>query len=887
MNIIITGYYSKDNFGDDLFELIADKLFQSDKFKKQINTYEIIPITNLIDTCTCINNDDGNIPDCIILFGGETLNDFFLDKLITIYEYYKSRNVQKKHIKANNNATNNNAYKQCLFKAFSVSCNQEYNVNLINKLQLFDTIYFRSKKDYNFFNYRMIFSMTSCEYIPDIVFTLNFDKIIKIPHLNKYVGFFLSQTAYYSLNETDKSTYITTIVNYINYWINKKYNIKLFSMCTNDIESENDNIINEIVYKKVCDNLLNTTNTTNTNNTNNTTNTTNTTNTNIIKHYKSNKDILSKFSKLSFTVCWRYHAHILSIIHNTPFISISNTPKVIDLLDSNNLDYYKANPNTYEEKVNYLIINNIGIKKQLKTIYKANNKLTHRYLNPLIYTSYNKYNNAFYINENQINIIINYIISNYTSKRSNISNNLDKANYIIFLLMRNINNEYTYGLESKIANGIDNSVGEFKKDIEWLIYDCIFKTNILFYESARQIIKHYENNNNNNYIENIHNPNALVNIKYILQDDYVGFHRSGWSYVVNNLNSYHDNNKIVCDLYLDRTFHWKCGDFTKLSVIPYTKPWIGFIHHTLKEDYSENNTVNLFKNPQFLISLQNCKGLYVLSKTLKEQLLILINTVNMDKSYIPIFPVYTLTHPTEIVSNDKLFTMDNFIKNESRHIIQIGAWLRNLNAINILDLGNNNLSNLSNSNYSNNLKLTKAVLKGKEMDSYYAGFDKSRAQTEDAGFDKSRAQTLERLKPLSKEFTIDTSPNDVTICRDKNTKAVHLDDDIKVIKYLENNDYDLFLMKNIVFINLIDASAVNTIIECIVRNTPIFVNRLPATEEALGRSYPLFYNEISDVTNMLNINKITEGYNYLCKMNKDKFKIETFINELKQILVNI
>jgi hypothetical protein len=94
-------------------------------------------------------------------------------------------------------------------------------------------------------------------------------------------------------------------------------------------------------------------------------------------------------------------------------------------------------------------------------------------------------------------------------------------------------------------------------------------------------------------------------------------------------------------------------------------------------------------------------------------------------------------------------------------------------------------------------------------------------------------------------------------------------------------------MQNIVFINLIDASAVNTIIECIVRNTPIFVNRLPATEEALGISYPLFYNEISEVTNMLNMNKITEGYNYLSKMNKDKFKIETFINDFKKTLVNM
>ena len=51
MNVIITGYYKKDNFGDDLFELIADKLFQNDKFKKQICNYEIIPITQLVKRC--------------------------------------------------------------------------------------------------------------------------------------------------------------------------------------------------------------------------------------------------------------------------------------------------------------------------------------------------------------------------------------------------------------------------------------------------------------------------------------------------------------------------------------------------------------------------------------------------------------------------------------------------------------------------------------------------------------------------------------------------------------------------------------------------------------------------------------------------------------------
>ena len=211
--------------------------------------------------------------------------------------------------------------------------------------------------------------------------------------------------------------------------------------------------------------------------------------------------------------------------------------------------------------------------------------------------------------------------------------------------------------------------------------------------------------------------------------------------------------------------------------------------------------------------------------------------------------------------------MDKFISNNCRHIIQIGAWMRNLNAINILDIYVNNI---------NNLKLTKTVLKGKEMDSYYEVFAKTSP--------KASCENSTNIINIDNYIDIDNSN---VMCRDKNTKAVELNDDIKIITYLENNHYDLLLMQNIVFINLVDASAVNTIIECIVRNTPIFVNRLHATEEALGVLYPLFYNEISEVTNMLNINKITEGYNYLNKMNKDKFKIETFIYNFKKTLEKI
>ena len=877
MNIIITGYYNKNNLGDDLFELYADKLFQSEKFKKQINQYKIIPITHINDgNIDCKIDGQSNIinPDCIVLFGGETLNDFFLDKLISIYENNKKiKKNDKNHKNGKNdkkNTKNNYNNNNCLFKAIGVSCNQEYDKNLINKLQLFDTIIFRSKKDYDFFKERMDMSMTKCAYVPDIVLSLNLERFFTLPNINKYVGFFLSQTALSNLTAEDKTKYIYQITNFIKYWLNKNYKIKLFSMCNNNIESENDNIINELVYNEVCKTILNDKNQNDKNQNSQLNNTlqlntlqlNNTSHINqLIKHYKSNKDILDKFPKLSFTVCWRYHAHILSIIHNIPFISISQTPKVIDLLEVNNLLLHKVELNesgnllkSYEEKADYFIKNQIIIKQNMKTIYKKNNKLTYMYLDPFLYTSNNKFNNTFYINNNDIKIIIDYVISNYTSKRSRIIENIDKANLIIFLLMRNINNEYTYGLENKIANGIDNSNENLKKDIEWLINDCILKTNIMFYETVRHIINN--NNNNNKYIEPMHNPNAIINIKYILQDDYIGLHRSGWSYVINNLNKYNESSKIVCDLYLDRTFHWKCNDFTKLSVVPYNKPWVGFIHHTTLEDYSENNTVNLFKNSNFIKSLQNCKGLYVLSEHLKEQVLTLIKTSkskynSLIKTVIPKIPVYSLTHPTEFVSSNKQFSLDKFNLNTSRKIIQIGAWMRNLNAINILKLGDNPLN------------LTKTVLKGKNMESYY-----------NEGFSPSSSL-------VSKNNSRD---EEIVMCRDKNTKAITLNNDINIIAHLDNDNYDLLLMTNIVFINLIDASAVNTIIECIVRNTPIFVNRLPATEEALGNSYPLFYNNIEEVTDMLNINKITEGYNYLYKMNKDKFKIENFIREFTETL---
>jgi len=47
MHVIITGYYKKQNYGDDLFEIIAKKIWGSKEFKKKITSCKILPIDKI------------------------------------------------------------------------------------------------------------------------------------------------------------------------------------------------------------------------------------------------------------------------------------------------------------------------------------------------------------------------------------------------------------------------------------------------------------------------------------------------------------------------------------------------------------------------------------------------------------------------------------------------------------------------------------------------------------------------------------------------------------------------------------------------------------------------------------------------------------------------
>jgi len=68
---------------------------------------------------------------------------------------------------------------------------------------------------------------------------------------------------------------------------------------------------------------------------------------------------------------------------------------------------------------------------------------------------------------------------------------------------------------------------------------------------------------------------------------------------------------------------------------------------------------------------------------------------------------------------------------------------------------------------------------------------------------------------------------------------------------LEDEAYDDLLSASVIVTELYGAAANNLIVECMARGTPVLVNRLPAVEEYLGHDYPLFYEDIAEIPNLL------------------------------------
>ena len=82
------------------------------------------------------------------------------------------------------------------------------------------------------------------------------------------------------------------------------------------------------------------------------------------------------------------------------------------------------------------------------------------------------------------------------------------------------------------------------------------------------------------------------------------------------------------------------------------------------------------------------------------------------------------------------------------------------------------------------------------------------------------------------------------------------------------------------FIDLFDAAANNTVLECIVRKTPIIVNKIPGVVDYLGEGYPLYFSELDEVSALLTEEKLLAAQEYLKKMDCTDIEIDVFVGKL-------
>jgi hypothetical protein len=66
----------------------------------------------------------------------------------------------------------------------------------------------------------------------------------------------------------------------------------------------------------------------------------------------------------------------------------------------------------------------------------------------------------------------------------------------------------------------------------------------------------------------------------------------------------------------------------------------------------------------------------------------------------------------------------------------------------------------------------------------------------------------------------------------------------RLLPRVSDDEYDRLLAESLVVLPLFDAAAVTSLVECIVRGTPVLVNPLPAVIEYLGPDYPLYYEDL-------------------------------------------
>lgn len=230
--------------------------------------------------------------------------------------------------------------------------------------------------------------------------------------------------------------------------------------------------------------------------------------------------------------------------------------------------------------------------------------------------------------------------------------------------------------------------------------------------------------------------------------------------------------------------------------------------------------------PQYLRDIYNIKDIIDLdtfkkSKKFCKGILVLSNHLKSQLEKRIDIPIFSAKHPTP--HHIKTFKMDSYRNNKK--VVHVGYWLRNYNTFHQLKTNNN-----------------KKIL----------------------------------LEKTSKEPWLKES-----LLKQKEQQIKIIDHSIEIKQFITNDEYDELMMSSIIFLDLIDTSANNIIVECIQYQTPLLINKHPAIIEYLGQDYPFYYESIEEANQKIdNLELIQKTTEYLKYRDKSDISIGNFLKEL-------
>lgn len=108
------------------------------------------------------------------------------------------------------------------------------------------------------------------------------------------------------------------------------------------------------------------------------------------------------------------------------------------------------------------------------------------------------------------------------------------------------------------------------------------------------------------------------------------------------------------------------------------------------------------------------------------------------------------------------------------------------------------------------------------------------------------------------------------------------------LPFLDNHKYDKTLASSVVVTWLYGAAANNTVVECIARNTPIVVNKLPSVVEYLGEEYPLYASNTQEIwRHITNVDKIKAAHEHLKQLDKSYLDANNFAINLNKFVCSL